>query len=52
MLRVLCQDRGVFPVKREILTDKDSQADGAAQPKTLVMAVPQADGETVMPISA
>jgi hypothetical protein len=42
----------VFPVKREILTNKDPQANSATEPKALIMAVPQADGETVMPRAA
>jgi len=39
-------------VKREVLANEDSQANGAAQPEGLIMAVPQADGEPVMPMSA
>ena len=36
----------VFPVERKVLANEDPQSDGAAQPERLVMAVPQADGET------
>ena len=42
---MLREHGSVLPVKREVLADKDSQANGATQPKALVMAVPQADGE-------
>ena len=44
--------RSVFPVERQVLAHEDSQADSAAQPEALVMAVPEPDGEPVMPRSA
>ena len=36
---------GCIPREGKVLAHEDSQANGAAQPKTLVMAVAQADGE-------
>src|SRR5450755_4567714 len=38
--------RCVFPVEREVLAYEYSQPDCAGKPEGLVMAVPQADGET------
>ena len=43
---MLHQDEGEFPLKGKVLEHEDSQADGTIQPKTLVMAVPQADSKT------
>src|SRR5664279_4229503 len=43
---MLREHGSVFPVKREILAHEDSQANGATQPKALVMAVPKAYRET------
>src|SRR5271157_5177525 len=33
VLRMLSENGSVFPVKRKVLADEDSQADGAAQPE-------------------
>jgi hypothetical protein len=45
MLRVLRQDSEVIPLKREILTYKDSQADCEAQSKSLIVTVAQTHGK-------
>src|SRR5271157_5108015 len=45
-LQTFGEQQGVFPVKREVLAHEDSQANGATQPKALVMAVPKAYRET------
>ena len=46
-----CLQWQLFPVKREVLANKDSDANGHTEPKALVMAVPQAYGETA-PVEA
>ena len=52
VLGMLRENGSVFPVKRKVLANEDSQSNGTAKPKALVMAVPQADGKSVMPTSA
>ena len=37
---MLRENGSVFPVKRKVLANEDPQADGAGQPKGLVMAIP------------